>query len=81
MTTRGAVGADGRASRSQITTLERGQHAKYPPHAFTEHGAIMAAMVLSSSEAVAMSVFVVRAFTRMRSGSQQMPPSCGVLRK
>ncbi len=36
------------------------------PHAFTEHGAIMAATVLNSPEAVAMSVFVVRAFLQMR---------------
>ena len=36
------------------------------PHAFTEHGAIMAATVLNSPQAVAMSVYVVRAFIRMR---------------
>ncbi len=36
------------------------------PHAFTEHGAIMATSVLSSRRAVDMSVFVVRAFVRMR---------------
>lgn len=34
--------------------------------AFTEHGAIMAATVLRSPRAVAMSVYVVRAFVRMR---------------
>ena len=36
------------------------------PHAFTEHGAIQAANVLNSPEAVAMSVHVVRAFVRLR---------------
>lgn len=36
------------------------------PMAFTEHGAIMAATVLNSSQAVSMSVFVVRAFVRLR---------------
>ncbi len=36
------------------------------PWAFTEHGAIMAASVLNSSRAVGMSVFVVRAFIRLR---------------
>ena len=36
------------------------------PYAFTEHGAIMAANVLNSPEAVAMGVYVVRAFVRMR---------------
>ncbi|MCK5852575.1 ORF6N domain-containing protein [bacterium] len=36
------------------------------PYAFTEHGAIMAANVLNSKQAVQMSVFVVRAFVKMR---------------
>jgi len=36
------------------------------PLAFTEHGAIMAANVLNSKQAVQMSVFVVRAFVKMR---------------
>ncbi len=55
--------------RSQIATLKtgRGQHRKYLPFVFTEHGAIMAANVLNSPRAVQMSVFVVRAFLRMRS--------------
>ena len=39
---------------------------KYRPYAFTENGAIMAANVLNSPEAVRMSVFVVRAFVQMR---------------
>jgi phage regulator Rha-like protein len=37
-----------------------------PPYVFTEHGAIMAANVLNSRRAVQMSVFVVRAFLKMR---------------
>ena len=36
------------------------------PYAFTEHGAIMAAMVLNSSRAVEMGVQIVRAFVRLR---------------
>jgi ORF6N domain-containing protein len=36
------------------------------PYAFTEHGAIMASMVLNAERAVQMSVYVVRAFVRMR---------------
>ena len=56
-----------RRSRSQIATLKRGQNIKYLPYAFTEHGAIMAANVLNSHRAVQMSVFVVRAFIKMRS--------------
>ena len=39
---------------------------RYLPHAFTEHGAIMAASVLNSKRAIEMSIFVVRAFVRMR---------------
>jgi hypothetical protein len=56
-----------RRSRSQIVTLKQGQNVKYPPYAFTEHGAIMAANVLNSPKATQMSVFVVRAFVKMRS--------------
>jgi hypothetical protein len=61
------VSSDGRAAlRSQIVILEQGRHAKYLPYAFTEHGALMAANVLNSSEAVAMSVYVIRAFIKQR---------------
>ena len=45
------------------------QKLKYSPHlprVFTEHGAIMAASVLNSPRALEMSVFVVRAFVRLR---------------
>ena len=55
-----------RRSRSQFATLKRGYNIKYRPYAFTEHGALMAANILRSKRAVAMSVFVVRAFVRMR---------------
>jgi len=53
-------------SRSQSVILKRGQNLKYPPWAFTEHGALMAASVLNSPRAIQMSVFVVRAFVRLR---------------
>jgi len=39
---------------------------RYLPYAFTEHGAIMAATVLNSPRAVEISVYVVRAFVRLR---------------
>jgi len=56
-----------KALRSQIATSKKGRGGRrYPPYAFTEHGAIMAATVLNSNRAVEMSVFVVRAFVRMR---------------
>jgi len=52
--------------RSQIVTLKQGHHLKYRPYAFTEHGALMAANILNSPQAVQMSVFVIRAFVKMR---------------
>ena len=53
--------------RSQIATSSFGYGGpRYLPHAFTETGAIMAANVLNSPEAVRMSVMVVRAFIQMR---------------
>ncbi len=55
------------ALRSQIVISKKGRGGRrYPPYAFTEHGAIMAATVLNSKRAIEMSVFVVRAFVRMR---------------
>ena len=56
-----------KALRLQIATSKKGRGGRrYLPYAFTEHGAIMAATVLNSPRAVEMSVFVVRAFVRMR---------------
>jgi hypothetical protein len=59
-------------NRSQIMTLNeavpdsrRGKHLKYPPYAFTEHGALMAANVLRSSRAIQMSVVIVQTFVRL----------------
>jgi hypothetical protein len=54
--------------RSQNATLKtgRGMHRKYRPRVFTEHGAIMAATVLNSERAVEASIYVVRAFVRLR---------------
>ncbi|MGE4238930.1 ORF6N domain-containing protein [Ramlibacter sp.] len=54
--------------RLQSATLKRGrgQHTKYLPLAFTEHGAIMAATLLNSARATELSVHVVRAFVELR---------------
>jgi hypothetical protein len=52
--------------RYQIGTSKGRGGRRFHPYAFTEHGAIMAANVLNSPEAVRMSVFVVRAFVQMR---------------
>jgi ORF6N domain len=55
------------ANSSQIAMSSRKHRGtSYRPYAFTEHGAIMAANVLNSPRAVQMSVFVVRAFLKMR---------------
>jgi hypothetical protein len=52
--------------RFQFGTSSLHGGRRYLPYAFTENGAIMAANVLNSPEAVRMSVFVVRAFVKMR---------------
>lgn len=56
--------------RSQIATSSASKDQwggrRYRPRVFTEHGAIMAAMVLNSARAVQMSVYVVRAFVELR---------------
>jgi len=53
-----------------ITECDHLANLRFSPHlprAFTEHGALMAASVLNSRQAVEMSVFIVRAFVRLRS--------------
>ena len=53
--------------RFQIGTSSRIHGGRrYLPYAFTEHGALMAANILKSKTAVSMSIYVVRAFIRMR---------------
>jgi ORF6N domain len=52
--------------RSQFVTSKGRGGRRYLPYVFTEHGAIMAANVLNSRQAVQMSVFVVRAFVKLR---------------
>lgn len=52
--------------RSQSVILKQGRHLKYRPFAFTEHGALQAANVLNSTQATAMSVYVIRSFVQLR---------------
>jgi len=53
--------------RSQIVTSNVGRGGRrYMPNVFTEHGAIMAATILNASKAIEISVYVVRAFVKMR---------------
>ena len=51
---------------SQIVTSSSHGGRRKLPWVFTEHGAIMAATILNSERAVAMSVYIVRAFVKMR---------------
>ena len=55
------------ALRSQFATSNTGRGGRrYPPFAFTEHGAIQAATILNSPRATEISVHVVRAFIELR---------------
>lgn len=57
--------------RYQIGTLKRGQHTKYPPLAFTEHGVTMLASILNSERAIGMNIAIVRAFIALRQLAMQ----------
>jgi hypothetical protein len=53
--------------RSQIANgSQKHRDPRYLPYVVTEHGAVMAANVLNSERAVAMSVYVVRAVVKLR---------------
>ena len=55
-----------RRLRSQSVTLKRGQHIKYRPYAFTEHGILMLSSVLNSERAVQVNIEIMRAFVKLR---------------
>jgi ORF6N domain len=62
--------------RSQIATLKkeplrksRGQHIKYKPFVFTEHGVAMLSAVLKSPIAIETSIFIIETFVRYRTHS------------
>ena len=70
--------------KSQIATSSLHGGRRKLPYAFTENGAIMAANVLNSPEAVRMSVFVVRAFVKMREllgGTKELAKQLAALEK
>jgi phage regulator Rha-like protein len=52
--------------RYQFGTLKRGQHSKYLPFVFTEHGVTMLASILNSEKGVEMNIAIVRAFITLR---------------
>jgi hypothetical protein len=54
-------------NRSRVVTgSQKHRDPRFPPYAFTEHGAIMATTALNSPRAVEMSIYVVRAFVQLR---------------
>src|ERR1700731_3993015 len=70
---------------SQIAMSKPGRGGRRTlPYAFTEHGALMAANILNSPRAVQMSVFVIRAFVKMREtllGTRELAKKPALLEK
>jgi hypothetical protein len=64
---------EAKSLRSQIATSSSHGGRRYRPYAFTEYGALMAANILNSTRAVQMSIFVVRAFAKMREALRGTP--------
>ncbi len=52
--------------RSQFVTLKKGEHSKYLPYAFTEHGITMLSGVLKSQTAIDVNLSIVRAFILLK---------------
>ena len=55
-----------KALRFHFGILEKGQHSKYLPYAFTEQGVAMLSSVLRSKRAVQVNIEIMRAFVRLR---------------
>jgi hypothetical protein len=64
--------------RSQNATSSWHGGRRYPPIAFTEHGALMVANILNSHRAAAMSIYVIRAFVKMR---EDLAANSAILRR
>ena len=54
------------ALRSQNVTLKRGQHLKYLPYAFTEHGILMLSSILKSKKADKINILIIDTFVKIR---------------
>lgn len=52
--------------RSQIATLRHGEHTKYLPYAFTEHGILMLSNVIKSKNAISVSIQIIDIFVKLR---------------
>jgi len=52
--------------RFQFGILKKGQHSKYLPYAFTEHGILMLSSALNSERAIHVNIQIMRTFTKIR---------------
>ena len=52
--------------RSQNATLRHGEHSKYLPYAFTEHGVLMLSNVIKSEHAISVSIQIIDVFVKLR---------------
>ncbi len=52
--------------KRQIDNRNRGQHSKYPPYAFTEHGVLMLSSVLNTERAIKVNIQIMRVYVRIR---------------
>jgi len=52
--------------RSQNVTLKRGEHIKYLPYAFTEHGILMLSSVLKSERAEKVNIIIIDTIVKLR---------------
>ena len=52
--------------KTHFTHLGRGEHSKYKPFAFTEHGVLMLSTVLNSERAVKVNIQIMRVYVRLR---------------
>jgi ORF6N domain len=57
---------EAKSLRFQSGSLKRGQHFKYPPHAFTEQGVAMLSSVLRSERAAQVNIAIMRTFVQLR---------------
>ena len=54
------------ALRFQFGTLKQGQHSKYLPFVFTEHGVLMLSSVLNSRRAIHVNIQIMRVFVKLK---------------
>ncbi|MCA6438272.1 MAG: ORF6N domain-containing protein [Bacteroidetes bacterium] len=52
--------------KAQAATLKRGEHSKYLPYAFTEHGVLQLSNVLKSKRAIEVSIKIIDVFVQLR---------------